>query len=206
MPDPTDPLDHAEALDECRDEAQPPRQVGLCELAVALVRKANFTYGGGSATIATLHRDLVERREWVTEEPFQLSYALSRLTPGTNLLAFEACIGYVLRRKRGALIALLAGSIPCALMALAATAVYDAWSHDTVVRVAIRGALAAAVAVTIMTGVVLIRPHWRTAGRAKLVVFVCGAFATVEFTHLNPLVVLLASGAAGLLWPTRSQS
>src|SRR5437588_9986983 len=68
----------------------------------------NFTYGGGSATIGTLHRVIVERRKWLTEEPFQLSYALSRLTPGTNLLAFSACVGYLLRRTPGAFGALLA--------------------------------------------------------------------------------------------------
>lgn len=56
-------------------------RVGLRELALAFVLKANFTYGGGSATIATLHDDLVDRRRWVKEEPFALSYALSRLTP-----------------------------------------------------------------------------------------------------------------------------
>lgn len=186
------------------DEADPSRRVGLRELAVAFALRANFTYGGGSATIATLHSELVERRGWLTEEPFQLSYALSRLTPGTNLLAFEACIGYLLRRKRGALITLLAGSVPCALMALAATAVYDSWSHDAVVRVAIRGALAAAVAVTVMTAVTLIRPHWHTASRPKLAVFVGGAFAAVELGHLSPLLILIVAGAAGLVWPMRS--
>jgi chromate transporter len=60
-------------------------KVGLRELAAAFVAKANFTYGGGSATIATLYGDLVERRGWLKDGPFQLSYALSRLTPGTNL-------------------------------------------------------------------------------------------------------------------------
>ncbi len=101
---------------------------------------------------------------------------LSRLTPGTNLLAFNACIGYLLRRVPGALVALVAGSLPCATMALVLTALYSQWSHHAVVRVATEGALAAAVAVTVMTAVTLIRPHWRTASRTKLTVFVAGAF------------------------------
>jgi chromate transporter len=167
------------------------------------VVKGNFTYGCGSATIGTLHRDIVERRQWVTEEPFQLSYALSRLTPGTNLLAFSACVGYLLRRTPGALVALLAGSLPCAGMALGLTAIYDFWSHYAVVQVATKGALAAAVAVTVMTGVTLIRPHWRTAGRAKLLVFVGGAFVTAQFLGASPLLVLGLAAAGGVLWPVR---
>ncbi len=43
------------------------------ELAVALALRGNFTYGGGSATIGTLHEEIVQKRGWLTEEPFQLS-------------------------------------------------------------------------------------------------------------------------------------
>ncbi len=187
-------------------EPPPPDEVGLGDLATAFVVKGNFTYGGGSATIATLHRDIVERRHWLEEEPFQLSFALSRLTPGTNLLAFSACIGYLLRRLPGALVALLGGSLPCAAMALALTAAYSSWSHYALVKVATRGALAAAVAVTVMTGVTLIRPHWRTASRRRLAAFVGGAFVAAEFLHASPLLVLVAAALAGLLWPARSPS
>jgi chromate transporter len=178
--------------------------VGLADVATAFVVKGNFTYGGGSATIATLHRDIVERRGWLAEGPFQLSYALSRLSPGTNLLAFSACIGYQLRRMPGAVVALLAGSLPCAAMALALTALYRSWSHHAVVAVATRGALAAAVAVTAMTGVTLIRPHWRTASRTRLALFVGGAFLSGEFLHVSPLLVLVGAAFAGLIWPAET--
>ena len=181
----------------------PPR---LRDLARAFVVKGNFTYGGGSATIATLHREVVERRRWLAEGPFQLSYALSRLTPGTNLLAFGACIGYLLRRMPGALVALLAGSLPCAAMALALTALYSTWNHFPVVQVATRGALAAAVAVTVMTGVTLIRPHWRRAGPAKLVVFIGGALIAVELLGASPLLVLVLAAIAGFAWPAGSET
>lgn len=162
-------------------------------------------YGGGSATIATLHREIVERRKWLAERPFQLSYALSRLTPGTDLLAFGAYIGYLLRRIAGAFVALLAGSLPCAAMALALTALYSTWSHYSVVQVATRGALAAAVAVTVMTGVTLIRPHWRRTSPIKLAMFIGGAFMATQFLHAQPLLVLLLAGAGGLIWRATSE-
>jgi chromate transport protein ChrA len=102
------------------------------------------------------------------------------------------------------LVALLAGSVPCAAMALGLTVVYDSWSHNTVAQVAIRGALAAAVAVTIMTGFILIRPYWRFASRAQLVVFVGGAFLAAQLAHITPLLILLAAAIAGLAWPPQS--
>jgi chromate transporter len=56
---------------------------------------------------------------------FTLCFAPARLTPGTNLLAFCIGVGWILRRLPGAVVALLAGSIPCTLMVVVATALFD---------------------------------------------------------------------------------
>lgn len=53
----------------------------------------NFTLGGGSATVAVIHREIVGKRAWVTPDDFGLCFALARLTPGTNVLAFCTGIG-----------------------------------------------------------------------------------------------------------------
>jgi chromate transporter len=95
----------------------------LTQIAVVFTRYANLTLGGGSATAATLHRELVEKRHWLTDEQFTLSFALGRVTPGTNLLAFCTGFGYLLRGLPGAIVVLLASSIPCAIMVAALTAV-----------------------------------------------------------------------------------
>ena len=58
----------------------------LRRIAGAFARYANLTLGGGTATVAVLNRELVAKRGWIDEQPFGLCYALSRLTPGTNLL------------------------------------------------------------------------------------------------------------------------
>ena len=181
-------------------DMRPPR---LPELARALAIYGNFTYGGGSATIGTLHGEFVDKRKWLSDEPFQLSYALSRITPGTNLLAFMACIGYLLRGLPGALVTLLAGSIPCSAMVIGLSALYEAGRDNRVVVVATTGALAAAVAVMLNTGVTLIRPHWRTASRPKIATFVGGGFVLTYFVGVSPLAMLLVAAAVGLIWPVR---
>jgi len=48
------------------------------ELARTLGRHANLTFGGGSATIAVLQTQIVERRNCVPQSSFNLAYALSR--------------------------------------------------------------------------------------------------------------------------------
>jgi chromate transporter len=84
----------------------------LTQIEIVFARYANLTLGGGSATAATMHRELVEKRHWLTEEQFTLSFALGRITSGTNLLAFCTGFGWALRGLSGAIVALLASSIP----------------------------------------------------------------------------------------------
>jgi chromate transporter len=88
------------------------RSVGIRPTVVGIgdvfLRYGNLTLGGGSATIAVLKRQLMDRRRWIDADRFTLCFALARLTPGTNLLAFCAGIGWLLRGLSGALAALLA--------------------------------------------------------------------------------------------------
>ena len=58
----------------------------LRAIASVFARYANTTFGGGSATIAVLRAQIVDGRAWLDVADFDLAYALSRLTPGTNLL------------------------------------------------------------------------------------------------------------------------
>lgn len=129
------------------------------------------------------------KRKWLREEPFQLSYALSRLTPGTNLLAFMACIGYLLRRFPGAVVTLLAGSIPCSAMAIGLSAVYEAGSDDRVVIVGTRGALAAAVAV-------MLKPASPSSARTGA----GPARRRAEHPRAKGVVQAVILASAGLLW------
>ena len=53
-------------------------RLSLAQIADVFVRYANFTLGGGSATTAVIHGEIVGKRGWVSEEQFGLSFALGR--------------------------------------------------------------------------------------------------------------------------------
>jgi chromate transporter len=59
-------------------------QPSLSRIGSAFTRYANFTLGGGSATIAVLHRELVDKQQWVSSDDFSLCFAIARLTPGAS--------------------------------------------------------------------------------------------------------------------------
>ena len=173
----------------------------LRELCAVFARHGNLTFGGGNAMIAELHREVVVKRGWVSQHAFDLVYALSRATPGTNVLAFSTAIGWMLRGWRGAMIALVGGSLPCALFVIAVTSLYDDWSRNPTAALAFRGAIVAAVGVMLIAGVTIIRPHWRSLSWAKVLVFVGGSAIASSFFSVSPIRILLVMSVAGYFWP-----
>ncbi|WP_034992730.1 chromate transporter [Beijerinckia mobilis] len=173
----------------------------LSQIASLFIRHANFTMGGGSLTAAAIHQQLVEKRHWVSQDDFTLCFALARLIPGTNLLAFCTGLGWVLQRVPGAITALLAASLPCALMVVALTILFDAWRDNLLFNEALRGAMAGAVALTIKTAWIIARPHARKAECLRLIGIGLAAFTLYVFLKIPAIEVLLLAGLLGVFLP-----
>jgi chromate transporter len=172
----------------------------LATIAGVFARYANTTFGGGSATIAVLKDQVVDQRGWITPDEFHLSYALSRLTPGTNLLAFCTATGWTARRWLGAVVALIAASLPCSVLAVLMTVFYEQLRTSTVFEAALGGALAAAVAIMAATAWLFAEPHVRAAP-GKAAVILPGAAVLAFGARLSPVQILVIAAVVGLLWP-----
>ncbi|MFM0083488.1 chromate transporter [Paraburkholderia sediminicola] len=177
-------------------------RVGLLRLGLTFVLYANLTFGGGSATVATIRRAIVERNRWLPEEDFSHVFAIARLTPGTNRLAFCCGIGWLLRGWRGAVVTLLAASIPCAVITAAVMATIDVLARNALFTAGLRGAMATAVGVTAVTCWTIVKPHVSRATQWR--VLVVAAAALVAQAVLPPFYVLLAAGAVGFLFPRKT--
>ena len=176
-------------------------QPTLSQIGSVFARYANLTLGGGSATTAVIHGEIVSRRRWVSEEQFALSFAMGQLTPGTNLLAFCVGIGWMLRRWSGAVVVLLAASIPCTLIVVAITVLFSRWQENPYAQAAIRGAVAAAVAITVKTVWTIAHPHFKHGNRLRVVLIGSTAFALHAIVGLSPIEVLLLAAVAGFVLP-----
>jgi chromate transporter len=175
----------------------------LGEIASVFARYANTTFGGGSATIAVLKQQILTRRGWINEAEFDLNYALSRLTPGTNLLAFCTAVGWTARRWPGAVVALLASSLPCSILAVIITVFYVELQGSALFQAALRGALAAAVAIMVSTAWVFAEPHVKAAPRKAVIVVPCAAALSLG-AHRSPVTILLLAALVGVLWPVQA--
>lgn len=172
----------------------------LPEIGSTMARYANTTFGGGSATIAVLRDQIVTKRQWLRESEFQLNYALSRLTPGTNLIAFCTAAGWTRRGWRGAILALIAASVPCSLLAVLVTIFYEELQGTGWFQAALRGALAAAIAIMGSTAWAFAEPHVKAAPW-KAAVIVPATLGLTVGLGFTPVKILLLAAVVGLLWP-----
>ena len=179
------------------DESRP----SLGQIADVFVRYGNFTLGGGSATTAVMHGQIVTKRRWINDDKFSLCFALGRVTPGTNLLAFGTGVGWMVRGFSGAMVALLAGSIPCALMVIVLTALFRQWQDNSIAQAAIHGAVAAAVAITAKTSWTVAGPIYRGGARLRVVAIGAAAFVLYVGFNVSAIYILLAAGVLGALLP-----
>jgi chromate transporter len=175
-------------------------------IGLLFARYANFTLGGGSTTTAVIHHELVGKRKWLSQDRFALCFALARLTPGTNLLAFCTGVGWLLHGITGATVSLLAASIPCSILVVALTALFSRWQENQFAQSAIYGAIAAAVAITVKTGWTITKPHFKGRGRIRVILVGAAACLIHVWAGIPAIEVLLLAAAVGALWPAEEHA
>jgi chromate transporter len=180
------------------------RRFPLRPLAGIFFRIGNTTFGGGDPTIAALQRELVEGRRAITPEQFSVLYALARITPGTNMLAFCAGAGWLLRGWLGGLIAVTAVTLPSAIIAVLLLNAFEALMKNPIALSGISAMIAAAVGLMFAASYLLVRPHLTLPKLPRTVVLAAGAFLLVWQHALSPVQVLAMAAVVGFFWPEPS--
>src|SRR6478672_6454863 len=76
-------------------------------------------FGGPVALVGYMHRDLVERRKWISEEDYKEGLALAQLAPGPLAAQLGIYLGFVHYGVLGATLAGVAFVLPSFLMVVA---------------------------------------------------------------------------------------
>lgn len=169
------------------------------------LRIGNFTFGGGDPTISAFYREFVLRRNWLTREQYATAYALARVTPGTNLLAFSAGAGFLLHGWAGALAAVLAITIPSSLLVVWLTMVYQAGRVNPMATAIAGGIIASAIGMMIASAWQLVQPRIRDGQWLRSLLPVSGAMIALSVYHVAPITILLIAGVIGYCWPPREK-
>ncbi len=171
-------------------------------------RVGNSTFGGGYITMAVLGRELVELRQWLTQADYALAFALARVTPGTNVIAFCAAAGWLVLGWAGAVAAVFASCAPSAALAVAILQGIESGSSYPLIAGAIAGTVAAVSGTMWSIVLWLVRPFLsrNLAKLARAVLIAGGAFVAYWKFDITPVPILAAATALALLWRDRPQT
>ena len=151
--------------------------------------------------MAVLGRELSDRLGWITPEDYALAFAVARVTPGTNIIAFCAAVGFQVLRFTGALVAVFALTAPTAVLAVFILKLLESGTDHPYVM----GAIAATVAAVsgMMWSIVwmLVGPHFKGLTKsARAILIAGGSFAASWIFNITPVPILAIATLIGVLW------
>ena len=172
-----------------------PTVYALGRLLVLLLSESS-RHVGAAATSAAL-RDSLDREGLVRTDQFDRSFAASRLTPGTNLIALFAALGGIVAGPLGAVAAVVVGLLPAVLISLVVCGIYLAVDDSPMVQRAIGGASAAAWAVLVWSAGRFLLPPARSHPVATVVLTL--TTISLGLMGVPVLLLLVLSAVAGAL-------
>lgn len=170
-------------------------QVSLFELALTFNHIALASFGGGLS--AWSREVVVVERKWMTEEEFLSALTMCRILPGANQVNLAVFVGNKMGGVPGAFAAIFGLTLVPVLIVLALGYGYFTYHHVPALQNILRGAAAAAVALTlsmaIKTGEKCLK------GLVPVLLFLAIFLLNGVFRmHLLPCLAILAP--LSLLW------
>ncbi|MGI8910764.1 MAG: chromate efflux transporter [Rubrobacteraceae bacterium] len=170
--------------------------VGFWEAFRFWVKLGFINFGGPAGQIAIMHRELVERKRWVSEGQYLRTLNFCMLLPGPEAQQVATYIGW---RLHGALGGIVAGSffvIPSIFVLLALSWLAVAHSDVPAVTGLLYGVQPVVIAIVVEA---VMRIGKRALGHAALVAFAVLAFVALYFLSVPFPLVVVAAAVGGVV-------
>ena len=148
-------------------------------------------FGGPVALVGYMHRDLVEKRKWISEADYKEGLALAQLAPGPLAAQLAIYIGYVDFKIIGATLAGLAFVLPSFVMVVILGYAYLNFGGLPWMQAVFYGVGAAVIGIIAISGYKLSK---KTLGKDWLlwIIFLCLVLSTFLTEQENIWLILLA--------------
>ncbi|MBX7495416.1 chromate efflux transporter [Qipengyuania sp. 6B39] len=181
------------------DDDAPPRLLG--DSLPVFARIGLLSFGGPAGQIALMHRELVEERDWVSEEDFLHGLNFCNLLPGPEAQQLATWIGWRLHGWRGGLAAGMLFILPGALVVFALSALYAVAADLAWFNALFLGIKAAVLAIVVEALLRISRRALQTGFKRALAI---AAFMALFLFDLPFPLIVLGAGVLGAAAAMRS--
>ncbi|MEW9672369.1 chromate transporter [Ammoniphilus sp. 3BR4] len=169
------------------------------ELFISFFKIGFISFGGGYAMIPIIEYE-VRKHDWMTPQQFTDVIAIAGMSPGPIAANSVTFIGYKIAGMPGAILSILAISLPSLITVLLVAVVFHKIQHHPyfqssfyILRPVITGLIAfAAIRFAINNGII----SWSLDIAGILIMI--GALVILLFTKLHPALLIVISGIAGI--------
>lgn len=154
------------------------------------------TFGGGVTMAPILMKEVVEKRNWLTEADLVECFALAQSLPGVVAVNAAVYVGYKKKGATGAAVSAVASVIPAVLGILAFVSLLEALPLKYILEDGMKGIKSASVALVICTVIRMGKSILST----KLDKFLFAAvFAATMFFDANAILLLILFALLGAI-------
>lgn len=167
----------------------------LLEIFLVSFRVGIMTFGGGYAMLPILQREVVETREWVSEEEVLDYYAIGQCLPGIIMVNTMIFIGQKQKGNIGGIVAAIGTVFPALIIITVIAALLTNFADVPAVKHAFAG-IRVCVCVLIFNAVLKL---WKSSvvDWKCFVIFIAVALASL-FTKLTPVLFVILSAVMGI--------
>ncbi len=155
-----------------------------------------ISFGGPAGQIAIMHRELVERRRWLSEERFLHALNYCMLLPGPEAQQLAIYIGWLMHRTLGGIVAGAFFVIPSIFVLLTLSYIYAAYGNVPIVLGVLSGFKPVVVAIVVEA---VLKIGGKALKRRAHFFIAAASFVAIYFLHVPFPLIVLAAGLIGLL-------
>ncbi len=193
MPEAVESMSDAASLSGVLPGPPVNRAVPFREAFLFWLKLGFISFGGPAGQIAIMHRELVERRRWISEERFMHALNYCMLLPGPEAQQLATYIGWLLHRVRGGIVAGVLFVFPSIFVLCGLSYVYAAHGETAAVAGVLYGFRPVVVAIVCEA---VLRIGRRAVKRRWHLLVSGGAFVAIYYFGVPfPLIVLSAAFA-----------
>jgi chromate transporter len=185
-----------------RDAQMQTRNVSFGEAFRFWLKLGFISFGGPAGQIAIMHRELVERRRWISEDRFLHALNYCMLLPGPEAQQLAIYIGWLLHRTWGGIVAGAFFVIPSIFILLALSYTYAAYGNVPAVVGVLSGFKPVVVAIVVEA---VLKIGGRALKRRAHFLLASAAFVAIYFLRVPFPLIVLSAGIIGLVgarvWP-----